>query len=263
MSKANWLSIVLLFCSALSACTDTLKPEQPEVYTSSLDYEERGFKAQAKKEYAQAIAHYQNALKLRRSVEDTQGIAINLVNLAVLYQHLGKNTEAHAALAEALALPKVESTVRATAAYEYAKLYWLDNDLASAKRWLDKSLSFDDKTRIESRFNLLARIALAEGQRDEALHWANAALEANREGKHSSEQANSLRIIAKVKADKGNILEAKDVYLQALALDKQAGESAKIALDLNELGKLALQSGKTGEAKDFFHRAEQVRQNTD
>ena len=257
--RLGWPAGVVACCGLLAGCAGSTKPELADVYVKSLESERRGFKAAKSGDHAKSLLYYQQALRFRRSVEDIDGIAIDLVNLAVLYQRLGSEADARALIAEVFGLPGVNDSVLSEAAYENAKLYLKDNDFVKARIWGNKSLSLDKNKRVASRFNLLGRIAFMEGNNEEALQWANSALESNQEDLQKAEQANSLRLIAMVNVQKGNDAEAMEYYSQALRLDKEAGESAKIALDLLELGKLSLKAGNSEEAQMFFHRADQVR----
>lgn len=251
----------LACCGLLAGCAGPSQPQLAGVYAKSLEAERRGLKAEAAGNPEQALRHYRQALKLHRSVEDSDGIATDLVNLAILCQRLGQEEQARAWIEEALSLPEVGDAIRAEAAYENAKLHLKNQQLAKAREWAGKSLALAPNRRVESRFNLLGRIAFLETQDEEALRWANAALEANRDEPRLAEQANSLRLIADVEARQGHDAVAKARYLEALKVDKEAGESAKIALDLTALGKLSLKTGNREEAERFFQRAGQVNRN--
>src|SRR5215831_7896288 len=49
-----------------------------------------------------AARQYREALRVARSVEDPEGIAANAINLSIVYQRLGRNDDARAALAPLL-----------------------------------------------------------------------------------------------------------------------------------------------------------------
>jgi tetratricopeptide (TPR) repeat protein len=253
--------IMMAAClGSLTGCAGSSDPSTPTVYVQATEFEQQGFKAQAHGDCKRALLYYRQALRLNRSVENMDGVAVGLINLAVLHQKLNRDGEARALIDEALSLPEIQPFIRSDAAYERARLYLREKDLAMAKRRVELALSLDKSRRAASRLNLLGRIAFLEGHDEQALQWAEAALDANRDGLHQSEQANSLRLMAEANARRGHDAVAKEHYLQALRADKEAGESAKVALDLRELGKLSLKTGNREEALSYFRRAAKVKE---
>lgn len=223
-----------------------------------------GARAWAKGDLKAAIAAQERALLAARSVEDEEGIALRVLDLAALHRAAGEPAEASAALAELLAEPPplpYPGRLRAEAA-RVAGLLALDaGDAPGGARWAERALELCDAAGCDTRgaiLNLQARAALLGGDREGALRTARAALPANREAGDDVERANSSRITADAQLALGRPAAAADAYADALELDKRLGLEAKIFLDLFGLGRSAQGLGRAGEARGWFERARAV-----
>jgi tetratricopeptide (TPR) repeat protein len=65
------------------------------------DYDQIAIIYKKQKQYAQAEAFEQKAIRLYRQIDDNYGLASSLNNLGILYKNMGKYTEAVTVLAEA------------------------------------------------------------------------------------------------------------------------------------------------------------------
>jgi len=236
------------------------------VYASdpkAVDFNRKGGAAFKRGDYKAALSYYEKALRVNRSVEDFEGIATDLFNLAVVYRKLGERENAIKSIDEVLGMPKAHgemSGIRSGAAYLKAMVYLDSGDYGLSEEWAGKALSFcrGDCPSEGRVFNLRARLALKNGDPATALTLGLKGLEANRKQGDPLEEANSLRIIADAKLASGDYPGAVDHYESALALDKALGLSGKIALDLTGLGNAYEGQGMPDKAAGYFRRARSV-----
>ena len=262
--------LILLFtinCSlfTVAGCGGAQTQTLSAVNLRAIEYNQNAAKAMEKGDYEKALAYYMEALKINRSIENTEGIAINLINIAVLYQKKGNPSNAHDAhefLDIAFSMPDLSNDIRSDAAYEKARIYLKEKNIAKAKEWVNNSLSLNKELFEGSRWNLMGRVYFAEGKYDEALTMANTALKLNIENKQRGEEANSLRLMAEINAQKGIYSESKAHYIKALEIDKELGNSKKIAMTLRGIGMLSLKQGHFQDAVIFYMRAYDVSSNS-
>lgn len=256
-SAAVKLFLLLFYCSAalFLGCGGPSAPTLSPIHAQAAGYNLNAAKAAEKGDYEKALNYYMEALRINQSVENTEGIAVNLINLAVIYQKQGNISGAEKLIDMVFLIPDINDSIKAEAAFEKARLYLKKKELAKAGEWVNKSLSLNKGVREGSRWNLLGKIALMEGNYVEALTAANTALKLNSGNKQKAEEANSLRLIAEIKGLTDKYEESKDSYMKALEIDKESGDSKKIAMDLRGLGDLSLKYGRLQDAVNFYIRA--------
>ena len=252
-----------VYCSLFTVlgCGGAQIPTLSAVNLKAIEYNQNAAKAFENGNYEKALAYYMEALKINRSIENTEGIAVNLINIAVIYQKKGNFLNAHEFVDIAFSMPDISNEIRSEAAYEKARLLLREKDTAKAKEWVNRSLSLNKGLCEGSRWNLMGRIAFAEGKHDEAAAMANTALKLNRENKQKTEEANSLRLIAEINTQKGLYSEAKELYLKSLEIDKEIGDSKKIAMTFRGIGMISLKQGHFQDAVMFYIRAYDVSSN--
>jgi tetratricopeptide (TPR) repeat protein len=221
-------------------------------------------KAWSKGDLQAAIAAQERALLAARSVEDVEGIALRVLDIAALRRAAGEPAEALAALEELLAEPPplpYPGRLRAEAA-RLAGLLALDaGDAAAGAQRASRALELCRAVTCGNRgaiVNLQARAAFLGGDREGALRLAQEARSLNRDAQDDIEHANSLRIIADAQLTLGRGSAATAAYGDALALDKKLGLEGKIFLDLVGLGRAAQLQGKEADARGWFERAHAV-----
>ncbi|MBI1812085.1 MAG: tetratricopeptide repeat protein [Nitrospirae bacterium] len=259
--KAVCCLLFAVYCLLLIGCSGAQTQTLSAVNLRAIEYNQNAAKAVEKGDYEKALAYYMEALKINRSIENTEGIAVNLINIAVLYQKKGNPSNAHEFVDIAFSMPDISNEIRSDAAYEKARIYLKEKNAAKAKEWVNKSLSVDKGLREGSRWNLMGRISFAEGKYDEAAAMANTALNLNRENKQRAEESNSLRLMAEINAQKGLYWESRELYKKSLEIDKELGDSKKIATTLRGIGMLSLKQGHFQDAAIFYLRAYDVSSN--
>jgi tetratricopeptide (TPR) repeat protein len=217
-------------------------------------------KAYERGDYERALFLYEEALRLSRSVENVDGTAINMVNLALVHRKLGNRAEAIGLVDELLEADHVSySRERLSEAAEVRALLHIDGGKPDkARQWAGTAMSHCLGAGCAWRgrlHNLRARVALMDGDYGSALEDGGRGLDLNGKQGDRRETANSLRIIADAKTAAGRFDEAKIKYEKALEIDKELGLSGKIAADLMGLGNALHGLKRHEEALNYFRRA--------
>ncbi len=252
-----------VFCALFIGCGGPAVPTLSSIRTKAIEYNQNGMEAAEKGDYEKALGYYMEALKINQSIEHSEGTAINLINIAVIYQKKNNISKAHELIDMVFSIPDISDNIKSEAAFEKARLYLKEKDFSKTKEWINRSLSLNKGIREGSRWNLMGRTVLMEGKYDEAIAAANFALKLNRENKQRIEEANSLRLMAEINAQKGYYGESREFYMNALEIDKESGDGKKISMTLRGLGELALKHGHLQDAVNFYMRAYNVSSHAD
>ena len=255
MSNRFCLLILLL----LAGCATSSRAPSPAI-DQALTLNQKAAAAFAKQNYPLALQLYQEAVRVHSTVENTEGIAINLLNVAATYRALGQHELAHRTLDAAFALRRLAAPtgLLAEAAYQHALLYFDENQTVAATDWLVKATGCcpDNACAIAGKLqNLRSRMALARGETAHAIVLADQALSLNRARNDELEIANSLRLLGEARTHTGEFAAARARFNEALALDKTLGLSRKVAADLLGIGTALRGEHKPAEAVEYFHRA--------
>ncbi|MDO8684772.1 MAG: tetratricopeptide repeat protein [Armatimonadota bacterium] len=259
MQRSRLLMFVVLMALTVTGCGSNPPAPSPQ-QEAAIQFNQRGATAFRQGDYRAALAAYQQSLAIHQSVENVEGIATELMNLAVVHRRLGDATAAHTALDQIINPSGLSFTSerRAEAAYRKASFYLEDGNPNEARSWADKALGFCQACRTEgSLVNLLARMS-APANPENTLRLAQRALALNRKVGDKIEEANSLRLMADASFARDDFNSTQQFYADALSLDKEAGSVTKIALDLMGIGRSLARLGKRTEAADFFQRAYSV-----
>jgi tetratricopeptide (TPR) repeat protein len=245
----------------IAGCGGAAPPRPSETQEAALAWNERGRVAYVRGDFTQALSNYREALALNRAVEDVDGMARELVNLATVYRRLGERAKANAALEEILAPGGIpfSAAQRAEATYHLALHAAEDGDAARARSLAVQAAALCSGCAAEGAIgNFLAGFRLGAGDAVGAREQARRALEINRRLGDKAEEANSQRLLADAALRLKDIVAAAAAYQEALTLDKALGQPHKIAADLLGLGEVALAQGRGREAVDYFQRARAV-----
>ncbi len=254
-------SLLPLACSLFGCGSAPSNRLDAEV--AAIDFNQKADSAFRSGNYKRALDFYGEALRISSSIENADGIAVNLMNMAVVYRKLGDRENAHKCVDEILNSRYIifDPSYLSGAAFIKAVLYTNEGKYPSAIEWTDKALNFcksekcGEKGRI---YNLKAKIALINGLPGPALAFASEGLRWNRKLEDRQEEANSLRLLADAKTAAKAYGEATDFYREALTIDKDMGLSAKIAADLFGIGNALCMQGRQEEAIGYFRRAQFV-----
>jgi len=196
----------------------------------------------------------QEALRLAASLDDRQGQTSVLLQQARLARQTGDLATAELAIATALPLA-TGSSYHADAAQERALLELTRNNIAAATHWAAIAQREERGDLIGSRLNLLARLALLQGDLDQAARLAEEALQKTADDEQAAERANALRMLGTIHGRQGRFDQAQQTLHLALALDKQLELPTRIASDLEALAELAGMRGDTAAQQEYQQRA--------
>ncbi len=261
MIRAYRIALAAMLALLVAGCGGAAASRPSETQEAALAWNERGRAAYVRGDHAQALANYREALALNRSVEDVEGIARELVNLATVHRRLGERDKANAALDEILAPGGIPFTAaqRAEATYQLALYAAEDGDAARARTLGEQAATLCAGCAAEGAIrNFLAGLTLDTGDAAGAREHARRALDLNRRQGDKTEEANSQRLLADAALRLKDFAAAAAGYRDALELDKALGQPHKIAADLLGLGEAALAQGRNREAADYFQRARAV-----
>lgn len=246
-----FLCILIAGCGSVSvAVSDT--------HLKAVGFSQNAEDAYKRGDYSSALNLYSEALRINRSIENTDGIAINLINMSVIYKKLGDIDNAHMCLDELLSVGHGTYTPLrlAEAGIIKAMLYIDAKKYETAKEWLNKAFIFcEGKCYLEGKiYNLKSRIALLMEDPTSAISYSGKAIELNRKRGDEEEIANSLRFMADARLMMCEYEPSRKLYEEALTIDKKLGLSKKIAIDLIGIGSAFLREGDCKSAVSYFKR---------
>jgi len=256
--RAAALLLCLLAAVIVCGCSSPAPVPTPPARKHALSWNKRGLDAEARGNRDGAILAFEESLRIHRSIEDFDGIAVSLLNLAKVHRQKTELSLAKERIEETLRIVSPDNPIFPEAAFEKAKVELALGNMPDAEDWARKAIPTEKKPYSGRMQNLLSRILFMEGKTDEALSLAETALESNRGFGKRAEEANSLRLIGDIALAGGDPQSAETRYLAALAIDKELAESGKIALDLRALGAAAFAGGETAKAIAFYERAIEV-----
>ncbi|MDA8094257.1 MAG: tetratricopeptide repeat protein [Betaproteobacteria bacterium] len=251
-----WLAALL----PMGCAAPATPPSALEAQGVALNH--RAGQAYAEGDFPRAVTLYRQSLQADRAIENTDGIAADLLDLATVYRQTGDRAAARACLAplvNAHGLP-FSASRRADASLLQALLDLDEEKTRPAALWLMRARAYcRPRCRVlGTLLNAQAALALAQGDAASAHDLAARALHENRAQGNDQETARSLRLLAAT--EPGQARQALMPLGQALRLDKQAGFPTGIFLDLMGLGEANERGGAWPAAKAYYLRALAVAQ---
>jgi tetratricopeptide (TPR) repeat protein len=251
---------VLLALLLLSACSHET-PLRSMRQEQAIEFNQHAQRAFLRGEYQVAASLYENALQLDSAIENVDGIAVNLLNLAKVNQALGKQVTAQQYLDRLLTDKALHfpSSHLAAAAVQYGFMRLQAGDISAAKSWADKASEYctADCKLSGVIANLRANIAIQSNDAEQALYWSGRAVTTNK-GEAQIEYANALRLLAQAKLLKQEFEAALPLLEEALVLDKTLGLPEKIRQDLSLLAQAQDKLGRTESAAQYRERAARI-----
>lgn len=253
------LTLTLLVCCTMlhAGCNGgtALRTDQQQAI---LDLNDRALIGSDKGQQLLADQLLREALRQADAIDYREGQIISLLNRARTERKRNQPTPAAAAVDQALRLA-AGSALHADALAEKALQQLQSGHTEQAEELARQALTQTTDDMRGRRLNLLARIKLERNQPAEALHLAEAARQLNSAGHHTSEQANSLRLIGQARLRLGLLDAAFSPLLEALELDKQLGYPVRIAADLELLAEVRRLQGDTRGYEEYTERAQRTR----
>ena len=242
-----------------TSCAAPPKPTGESLARSRLGEAETRAAALARAgDYAGAARHYAEALRLATALENADAIAANAINLSVVQQWLGRDTEARAALGAVLDDPRTPFSEKRKIQAELRRaiLDLAAGNVGAAAVWAAQAERRCAGTceYAATLLNVRAQVELESGKPTEAAQLAQSALERSRGTAGRAEAANALRTLGRARLAQGNTTSAIEALKQALELDRELGDPRKILADLNELSRAAAANGDASAARDYRER---------
>lgn len=249
--------LLALAALGVAGCGST-PPAPSRIERDALAMNERAARAFRAADYEQARSLYAEALRLDESIDNADGAAVNLLNLARVEQAAGRADPAHALLDRVLAdATRYPASSRAEAAARKAQFALAAKDLAATQSWVDTGLSHCGSgcPAAATLFNLAALAALERSAPESAMEQAQKALAAAKDESGRGERANALRILGRARLARGDAAGAQQNLSEALGIDQALGLPERIFSDLVLLGDASLGRQQRDEARVFYERA--------
>jgi tetratricopeptide (TPR) repeat protein len=254
----RWLAAGLLVLAA--GCASAPAPSKNSLAQARLSEAETRAAASARSgDFPAAARHYAEALRIATSLESADAIAANAINLSIVDQWLGRETEARAALGAVLDDPRTAFSERRKLQAELRRaiLELATGNIGAAAVWAGQAESRCARTNCEyaaTILNVRAQVALDSGHATEAASLAQAAAERSRGSAGRAETANALRTLGRARHVQGEPAAALEPLKQALELDREIGDPRKILADLAALARAAEAAGDAAAARDYKER---------
>jgi tetratricopeptide (TPR) repeat protein len=259
MARASSARALLLAVAALGVAGCGSAPPAPSrIERDAVAMNERAARAFRSANYDQARSLYTEALRLDESIDNADGAAVNLLNLARVEQAAGRADAAHALLDRVLAEgTRYPASSRAEAAARKAQLALAGRDLPATQSWVETGLAHCGSgcPAAATLYNLAALAALERSAPASATEQAQKALAIAKDEGGRSERANALRILGRARLAQGDAAGARQHLSEALGIDQALGLPERIFSDLVLLGDASLHEQRRDEAKTFYERA--------
>jgi tetratricopeptide (TPR) repeat protein len=256
--RSNFLFMCgLVLLTACGHVEETRSARQQQ----ATEFNQRAQRAFQRGEYQIAATFYENALQIDVAIENVNGIAINLLNLAKVSQALGNTAVAQRYLDSLLQDKALQysPTHLAAAAVQKSLLRLQEDDVVGAAIWVDKAaVNCTADCKLTGVIdNARASIALRASDVDKALYWSERSAAENKDAS-PLEYANSLRLLASAKLLKNEPDTALHLLEEALVIDKSQGLPEKIRQDLLLFAQAHEKSGRVELAAQFRDRAARI-----
>ncbi len=258
-----WGAVAALAAALLAACSSPPPRAPSAAQASAQAHNLTGARALRRGDLNAALAAYGDALAASDSVEDFEGSATALLNLALVHARLGQLDAAHARVDRILTAPQRYSDAqRGQAATRKAMLYVDAKSYGMALQWADQARGVcgDPCPLAATLANLRAFVALDRGESERAIGQAARAAELAAALGQPAEHANALRLLGRANTRIGKTEDAAQALAQALRIDRELGLPERIALDLMHAGENEERRAQPAAARDFYERALNVAQ---
>ncbi len=257
--RVRVLAAVAALATALLAACSSPPPRPPSAAQASAQaHHLTGARALRRGDLNAALAAYGDALAASDSVEDFEGSATALLNLALVHARLGQLDAAHARVDRILTAPQRYSDAqRGQAATRKAMLYLDTKSYGMALQWADQARGVcgDPCLLAPTLANLRAFVALERGEFERAADQARRAAALAAALGQPTEHANALRLLGRANTRTGKTEDAAQALAQALQMDRELGLPERIALDLMHAGENEERRAQPAAARDFYERA--------
>jgi tetratricopeptide (TPR) repeat protein len=251
-------SALLISLVCLAGCADKTTAVFSRTRMEAIRHNQRGITAESRGRHAQALEDFAESLRINRSIENSEGVVVSLINSSRVLRQNGNNEAARVMLNGAVQFVTPESPLNSEFSFEMAQVLLTAGALDQAVPWVSQAGAAETGAQHGRRINLLARLRYLQGNLTEADKLVREALLINRENGAREEEANSHRTLADIMAAGSRHAEAANSYTTALDIDKDLGTSRKIAADLRGLAHLYRAQSDLDHALVYYRRAVDV-----
>ena len=251
--SAATLAVLLAGCG-------TPGPQPPAAQARLDDANSRAASQARAGDNAGAALRYEEALRLARTIDDADGVAVNSINLSTVYARMGRDADARSVLAPVLADERgAYSPARhLQAELRMAIMSLTARDLPGATAWSARAQARCQESncaQMPAIYNVMAQTALESGKPADAATLAFAALDRARQADDKSEMANALRLVGRAQRAQGDNAAAVETLVKAWEIDRELADPRKLMADLLELAHASLAAGNKQAARDYQERA--------
>jgi tetratricopeptide (TPR) repeat protein len=249
----------LALCAILAGCG--APGPQPPAAQARLETEGARAASQARAgDHAGAARRYEEALRIARTLDDADAVAVNSLNLSIVYARLGREADAKAVLGPLLADERnaYPPARRTQAELRMAIMTLAAREHAAAAAWAARAQARCESSgcaQMPAILNVMAQSALETGRPADAATLAYAALDRARQADERVEMGNALRLVGRALRAQGDAAGAIKALEQAWEIDRGLADPRKIMADLLELAHANLAAGNKEAARDYQQRA--------
>lgn len=255
-------SVALLLIVLLTGCAAGPEKVRAPRQEAAAEANQRARKLFLQGDFPAALASAGKAYEAAASVEDEAGVAASLINLSVIYQHLGRREDARRAVDRILTAEGIRfDPLRvAEASMQAAALAMAEGDYSRATVLLDSAADRCGQscTLTGRLLNIRAELAIRDNRLDEALAAALRGVEINASLGRDEDLATSLRLAANARIHLPSLAGARQHLDLALAIDKRLGLSRQVFRDLLLQGIVAERETDHRSARNYYQRARDV-----
>jgi len=217
-------------------------------------------------DYANAIAYYTQSLKIRKEIEDKQGIASSLNNIAMIYQKQGDHANAIAYYMQCLKIDEESGDKQsiATSLNNIGVIYRKQGDYTEAIEYYTQSLKIKeelgDEAGIASSLNNIGVVYYNQGDYAKAIEYYTQSLKIKEKLGDEAGISGSLNNIGVVYDDQGDRAKAIEYHTQSLKIKEKLGDKVGIAASLNNIGSMYNDQGDYAKAIEYSTRALSIAQ---
>src|SRR3989338_1043097 len=157
------LTVYCLLLTVLYGCASTKKSELPKVQIQAVEFNQRGVNAVESESYNKALIEFQKSLKLNTSIDNQNGVAVNLLNLGRLYLLVNRFDDAKVVFDKAInvGISLNDPLILSEGYASLGRHYYLTGNNEDALDILEKAVNIDRKQgyhTIGSKLNVMGMI---------------------------------------------------------------------------------------------------------
>ncbi|NET44440.1 tetratricopeptide repeat protein [Okeania sp. SIO2B3] len=212
-------------------------------------------------DYPQAFENHQQALKIRREINDKQGIGSSLNSIGAIYLLQGNYDQALNYLQEALEIrQELGDLVRVGRTQNnIAAIYQNKAQYFPALEYYQQALqTFQELENFQGEAAVTNNIGLIYqelGQYEKSLEWYQNALEIYQANNNKNGEGNTINNIGLTYKLQKKYDQALEYYQQALTVREQINDKAGIGQSLNNIGLIYDEKGEYQKALEYLHQA--------